>query len=250
MIAVSHPGRIGDALYALPATRALCQKHNCVADFFTSDWCLPLTDLLEYQDCIRKVIVPPEYKIREHSIGIQPWLMPIPPGYDAVYQLGYKSFPTEFLADWICRDAGVGIQPLKLEYPCPDRDLRDSIAVCSRTMNEFGHYFYKSPGFFNNLASKCKLIVVGIDKLRDAIPGVEDLSGNKNLLEMASIIASAKGFIGQGSTAHTIATFIPHLKRAVLTLPFTDMRHLYHSPNDKFFPCPVIEVNQVLDWLL
>lgn len=251
MIAVSHPGRIGDALYALPATRKLCEDHHCKADFYTSDWCLPLKKLLEYQSCINRVIVPPDYVIREHSIGIQPWDMPIPPNYDLVVQMGYREYPTEFLSDWICRSARIEPKPLKLEFPYASPDMPEVtyVVACSRTVNEASHYFHETPKCFHELASRVRLVITGLQPLREPIPDAIDLCG-LDLLEQASLLNTAKGFIGQGSAVHTIATFMPHLKRAVMTLPFTDMRHLYHSPNDRFFPCPKLDVNKVLEWIL
>jgi hypothetical protein len=106
-IAVSHPGKIGDALYALPAVRYLCERHSTKADFYTSSYCEPLRRLLEAQEYIAKVIVPEDYVIENGYQGIQPWKMPIPEDeYEAVYQLGFQSEPDRPLPDYIASVVG------------------------------------------------------------------------------------------------------------------------------------------------
>lgn len=94
-IAVSHPGKMGDALYALPTARLLYGIHGEKIDFYTSDYCAPLTNLIEYQSYINKVVIPADYKIERMDIGCQPWQMPIPAEYTHIFQLGFRGVPNQ-----------------------------------------------------------------------------------------------------------------------------------------------------------
>ena len=56
MIACSHPGKIGDALYALPTMRALSKKFNCKVDFYTSKHCRPIKEFIYKEDFMNYII--------------------------------------------------------------------------------------------------------------------------------------------------------------------------------------------------
>ena len=55
-IAATTPGKMGDAIFAIPTIRWLCEKHNTKVDFWTSEYCSPLKRLFEYQNILKILI--------------------------------------------------------------------------------------------------------------------------------------------------------------------------------------------------
>lgn len=115
MIACCHPGKIGDALYALPTIRELARIHNCKVDFYTSEVCYPIKEFMEIQEPINECIIPSNYVVGStDQQGVQPWYMDQVPEnkYEKVYQLGFKDFPDcslpEFIANSIGLDKKIG----------------------------------------------------------------------------------------------------------------------------------------------
>lgn len=106
--AAAHPGKIGDCLYALPFIRYISKRDDVKFDFYTSQYCAPLKELFEYQDCIDTFHIAEEYVLRDFGCGAQPWQVPIPSGYDKQYQLGFQRYPDRMLHQFIAREQGVG----------------------------------------------------------------------------------------------------------------------------------------------
>ncbi len=119
-IACAHPGKMGDALYSLPAIRELALRHGCKADFYTSSYCAPLRRIFEAQSCIDRFIVSEHYVLRDFSCGGQPWQVPVPDEYDAIYQLGFRELPHQPLPDHIATSVGLrtGL-PVRYDFDLP-----------------------------------------------------------------------------------------------------------------------------------
>ena len=130
-IACAHPGKLGDALYALPACRALAARHGCAVDFYTSPYCAPLRRLFEAQACIANFIVSPAYVLHDFSCGAQPWKVPIPEEqYDAVYQMGLRHVPHASLPDHVAASGGLpGGLPIHYDFDLPPPDIDEPYIV-------------------------------------------------------------------------------------------------------------------------
>jgi len=235
LIAVSHPGKIGDALYALPTVRYLCSRHNCKADFYTSGYCVPLVRLLEHQPFIRKVVIPEGYAIENAFQGIQPWKMPIPQSeYSAIYQLGYREAPDKALPDYIAETVGAprGL-PVMYEYPeakvlsdpyiviAPGRDER-----FRRTLIEF---VQRCPVKCVIIGAPGEYIGAGIDITR------------LDLLDCIPWIAHSEGFIGMMSAPLAIANGFPVMKVALDDGNTWNMRHVLRGPLNSYLIFPTAE---------
>lgn len=224
MIAVSHPGKLGDVLYCLPTVRYLCEKYDTKADFFTSSYCTPLVRFLEYQSCIRKVVIPRDYVIRDAFCGVQPWEMPIPKdSYQKVFQLGFQKEPDQALPDFIAQSIGAptGL-PISYDY------------LQYQTLAE--PYMVIAPGkqlqFRDVLCevirrSTIPIVVIGA---RDECLGEGIDKTGLDFLETVSWIASARAFLGTMSSQLVIANGFP-IPKIVLDDGFHwDMRHVVHGP--------------------
>jgi SAM-dependent methyltransferase len=197
-IACAHPGKIGDALYALPSVRELCRRHGCLADFYTSSYCRPLTRLLEAQSYIDQVVVPDNYVLRDVSCGGQPWQMPVPGSYDAIYQMGFRSFPSEPLPDHIARS--VGLPPgLPIMYDCdPGRPPIDEPYIVAAPRGP--------SAFFQGIADQSPIAVVelGAAGERSGSARAIDQTG-LDMLDSLPWIAHSKGFVGLQSSMLVLA---------------------------------------------
>lgn len=233
MIACTHPGRNGDALFSLPTIKALSKKHSCNVDFYTSSWCRPLEKLFRYQSFINDFIVPENYVIREHSIGVQPWNMPVPPKYDAVYQLGFRNYPITPIPDHISLSQGLGHLPLELEYPL-ERTAKEPryFVGCPKTMEATEKFFIGFENFFKSIGNIIPIHFEVMDPI-----------------ELASLLHFSLGFIGSPSLRHTIACFIPNLKMVALRPAWLDERQMYHSSKQIIFHPPNLSVTMAIDFL-
>ena len=213
MIAVAHPGKIGDALYSLPTVRALCEHHNCMADFYTSEYCLPAKRFLEYQDCINEVIVPKDYKIEGFGMGIQPWEMPIPKGrYDAVYQCGFSSNPDKSLPDFIAQQHGLSKLPIQYDFPALEIERATPyIILAPRGSTGWPH-------LFSEFIDLCPFDVVQVGGKGDFIESNKEtinLTG-MDFLETCQVISQAHCFVGVFSAMLVLANGFP-IKKIVPT---------------------------------
>lgn len=204
---------MGDCLYSLPAVRKLCQKHGCKADFYTSKWCKGLVPLLKRQSYIARVIIPDGYE-GFSRIGINPVDMPIPKeSYEAVYQLGFRSMPDTFLADYICRSCGLDKQPLLIDY--------DRVDIIGNYLTLDGKASKMHPKIVSRVLSRMdslKVVDVGTPTIpADRVPGIID---------------GSLGFLGVPSFPLAVATFISGIRRVVLYTPRTVLWHLHRGPDD------------------
>lgn len=226
--AAAHPGKMGDALYSLPLLRYLSKRDNVLFDFYTSEYCRPLTELFEYQSCIRKVYISEEYKLDNFGCGAQPWFVPIPDEYEKTYQLGFQRTPDQMLHQFIAAEQGTR-EPLAIEYEFPNFGIclpENYICIAPRGNSNYNNIFDKLP----------------FEKLCVIIGGKGDYRGygadftGKSLLETCYLLSKSQGFIGLMSSQLVLANGFP-IPRIALGGHHSDMRHavkyhLNHYPHD------------------
>jgi len=241
-IACSHPGKIGDAVYALPAIRKACEINNTTADFYTSDYCKPLKKLFEYQSCINEFCIPDNYHIERMDMGVQPFVMPIDTSeYDRVYQMGFRWVPDRAIPDFIALSVGIPL-PVVVEYEYPEFDTMDEpfIVVAPR-----GETSYK--GLFNDFIKICPLKCVVVGGFGDYTGFGIDLTG-QDLLETTTWIANSIGFFGMMSSQLALANGFNIPKIAPHNGINWDMRHVIYSDTN-FYPVnpTVSEILRILN---
>lgn len=209
-IAAAHPGKHGDALYALPTIRALAEKHGCKVDFYTSDYCEPLRSLFEYQDCIAHFCVPKTYVIERMDMGVQPAHVPIPQGfYDAVYQLGFPAIPDRPIPDYIAHLAGVSPKPITYQVPESSLNgalMQEFIVIAPRASEDYAP-------LFNAIVEQSPYRVYAVGGYGDAAvlrphPNLKVADGI-TYLTTAALIARAKAFVGLMSSQLVLANGFP-----------------------------------------
>jgi len=246
-LAFSHPGKMGDALYSLPAIKYITEQKNTTADFYTSEYCKPITRLLEYQPYVDNVYIPDNYEITGTAVGIQPYHMPIDGGlYDTVWQLGFKQVPSCSLPEFIGRSAGIGNSatlPIKYEYPDIETLDEDYIVLSAR-----GNTIYNL--LFVNFVDTCPIKVVAIggpgDYRFNPHPNLLNITG-LDMLETTTWIAKSKGFVGLMSAMLVLANGFDIPKVAPHDGIHWDMRHVITSPNNHYPILP--DVPRILELL-
>lgn len=243
MIAVSHPGKTGDAIYALPVTRYLCEKHRCQADFYSSSHVARAADLFEYQSCINKFIVPESYVIQRYDMGIQPINMPIPNEYEAVYHLGYKGTPDGRLDWFIARQIGIGhehLKPVFYEHPDYAMELPEKFYVLASS----GPTTYMQTFIDFMRISNLPVVQVGLSGHYLNIDNTQSEIINKTdctFLETCYLLNKSSGFIGLQTNQLVLANGFdiprvsPHDGRS------WDMRHILPLPKSHYLINPSAE---------
>lgn len=237
--AVTMPGKIGDALYSLPTCRYLAEKSGNPVDFYTSSYCAPMRELMEYQSCIDKFIIPDNYKIERYDMGIQPYTIPVPVGvYDTTFHLGFRSIPDKRLDWWMAESVGINpkeLPPISYELPKFIRTkVTDYIVLASR-----GETGYKSLFLdFIEMATQLLYTIVQIGGQGEFI-GEPTLFNkdftDKNLLDTCQLFTEAEAFIGLMSSQLVLANgwllpkIAPHDNKS------WDMRHVVKS-NSNYYP--------------
>lgn len=239
MIAVSHPGKIGDALYTLPTIKELSKLHNCKVDFYTSEHCRPIKEFMKLQDCINECIIPESYVIERYDMGIQPWLIPIDNSkYEAVYQLGFKSVPDKSLPEFISESVGLNKDVGKnIHYNFIDEfDHTDSnyIVIAPRGETTYSTIFKGVIDYyeFKNIKS---FIVGGRGDYFGKGVDYTHLTFN----QMTSLIVHSKFYLGIMSAPLVIANGfnVPKI------IPYNnnwDMRHIVAKPESFYIFEPLL----------
>lgn len=233
LLAFSHPGKMGDALYTLPTIKALCERENKKADFYTSDYCRPMRRLFEHQPYINKFIVPENYAIENFGCGGQPWQMPIPDGYDGVYQLGFRTTPNKSIPEFIAESAGLAFTDINpITYTHQNLKFFDFpyIVIATRGRTTYDDTFRDIMDH-----SPIKIVQTGshIDFLYH--PNCIDMTG-VDLLETLSLIAGSVGFVGIGSGPLVLANGFPNIPKVCMHDNISwCMPHFVFSPSN-FYP--------------
>lgn len=223
------PGKIGDALYTLPTIHTICERDDAIADFYTSEMCRPLERLFRYQDHINNFIIPPEYKIDNEGCGVQPWQMPVPEGYDKVYQLGFRSFPNGPLHKFIARAAGLTTVP-DPTYKFPDKVFyEEPYVLVAFVASRAWPPMYTA---YVELFKTCPIKVVQTGTVVDYVDAPSENQIGLDLLEVLSLLAHAKVFVGFYSAILALANAFPALPK-IITLMHggTGEQHGLHIAN-------------------
>ena len=103
-----HPGKMGDALYSIPAIYGYCFEHRDEAICFsTSDYCEPILSVFNQLSFIDHTFVDKTYKIERMDIGCQPIEPCEVDGFDKVFSLGFPNVPDTNIPDYIGNLIGV-----------------------------------------------------------------------------------------------------------------------------------------------
>jgi hypothetical protein len=235
MIALSHPGKMGDVIFSFPAAIALCQKHGTICDFYTSPYCRPLVSLLEYQSWINEVIVDEYYVMDHFGAGVQPWRMDVDLSlYDAVYHLGIQTWPEKNMIDFYAEQAGVKAGEFVVEAPNRLPDDLLIVATCHKTNPKYVDGIFSH---FNGI----DIVHVGGGN-RDALHEGASNTAFPDLLQTARLMRSAKVYAGGIGVNSVLAHAFPNL-RAVVAHPGQgfDERHVVYKDHITYTTDPSVE---------
>lgn len=193
MIACTHPGKIGDALYALPSMRWYAHKFGTQVDFYTSEHCRPLLKLVEYQSFVNKAYVAPNYVIQNKGQGVQPWRVPVDISlYQKVIHMGFRTFPDRPLHEFIAGQTGVPTSEISVRYDYPNAPTLDEpyVVVAPKGRTTFTDTLLE---FFS--ICPVKIVQVGAKGEELDYDGTVNKCG-EDMLDTLPWIAGSKGFVG------------------------------------------------------
>ncbi len=241
-LAFSHPGKIGDFLYALPSIRYICEFTKKRADVYSSEYCRPTKRLVEFQSYVDRMYFPDNYEIKAMDMGVQPWYIPIDKSlYDITWQLGFRSTPDRPLPEFIAKSAGISHE-LEIKYDYPEFVTLEEPYI---VMSPKGHTTFEP--LFVDIINKCSIRVVQIGGAGDFVgPDAFNICG-MDMLETTTWIAKSKGFVGMMSAMLVLANGFNIKKVSPHDGVHWDMGHVVVSDNN-FYPVnPTAE--EVLDLL-
>jgi len=248
-IACTMPGKIGDALYALPTIRQIAKETATKIDFYTSDYCLPMRRLVEYQRYINAFYESPGYKIERMDMGCQPYTMPVHPGYDVIYHLGFRTVPDQAIHQFIYKQTFGHDYPLPIEYDYPKINpplTKPYICIAPRGNTSFND-------LFSDIATKCisngiAVAVIGGngDNQLAYKERFVDFTG-KDMLDTLSVLSHAHGFVGLMSAMLVLANGFDFPRIAVHDNIHWDMRHIIYTARNYYPVNPT--ANEVLSLL-
>lgn len=246
MIAVTMPGKTGDALFILPATRLLCQQYGCQADFYTSSHVERARDLFEYQSCINQMVVPKDYVIKRYDMGIQPWNIPVPiSNYQCVFHMGYRSIPNCRLDHFMAKSIGLNpanLPKIEYDYPCFHFRLPKKFYVLAGN----GDTSFRST--FVEFTTISDLPVVQIGLPHHFLPEAKAKNyTNLSFLESLYLISKSSGFVGLQTNQLVLANGFDIPKVAPHDGIHWDMRHVVQSKSN-FYPIDPLP-EQILELL-
>jgi hypothetical protein len=236
-VAVAMPGKIGDAIYTLPAIREIAKEYGPV-DFYTSSYCAPIVPLFEYQSCVEAVYTPGNYTIRRMDMGVQPWYMSIPEGYKRTYQFGYRQIPEVSLPEHFCLQANVPFNGIEYETPepyySPSGGFIPYVCIAPRGGSTWDDTF-------REVATRAQIDIRIIGAKGDYTGYGRDYTG-LNLLETASVLKQSFGFIGLGSAMLVLANGNPDIPKIVPHHGYEyDMRHFVYGEKNYYLTNPTAD---------
>lgn len=107
---VTHGGKIGDALWALAAIKALAVKWSEPVDMVVSTYLRPLVPLINAQEYIHKCIVDEAWEV-EFTSPITPQIPPTHYDHDLIWDASMDGWPIGTIMEDHVRRAGVGLEP-------------------------------------------------------------------------------------------------------------------------------------------
>lgn len=242
-IAVTHPGKLGDALYTLPLMRHIYKTTGEKVDFWTSEYCRPMLRLMQNQSCIANAYIHQTYKAERFDLGVQPYQMHVNyADYERVYHAGFRMVPQFDLPRWIMAQCGIHhIDPeIYYEYDALAHPLQYDpyIVIAPR-----GETTWKQ--VFLDVIAKSPINVYIIGGPGDYIGAGHDKT-DLDMYDTLPIIANAQAFIGIGSSQLVLANGFPNIKKVVPHHGFEyDMRHFLYSPNHFYLVNP--SADQILN---
>ncbi len=233
-IACAHPGKLGDALYALQIARVLCEINGCTTDFYSSSYCRPLKNLFEFQKYVENFYVPDSYQIDNMGCGIQPYHVPIDHHlYERTFQLGFRNTPNTDLPSYIAQSIGT-VWDGKIVYDFPEQATSEKYYVTApRGRTDFLETF---ANFIRISPFTCKIIGGTQDYLPE-FSGAEDCTG-VDFLETLPIIANSQGFLGLMSSQLVLANGCDVPKVILHDGKSWDMRHVIYSGQHHYLKNP------------
>ncbi len=146
---------MGDLLCTLPVVSSYYKLTGDKPLFLTVEYCEPLVELLNLQECIDRAITVP-HPIEDFSQGGQPWkIEPELYGYqcDTLYSLGFESWPYPTVSDYVSRRTGLAIDTeFVLHVPVTEQDIEKNknILYTDRQMyvDRYGATLIDSTGSF------------------------------------------------------------------------------------------------------
>jgi hypothetical protein len=105
MITVTHPGKLGDLLWALPTVRELALSRNDTIQLWLPSQCKPLVNLLAKQWYIRQTVIDEDWVLGANTPEA-PAKPPVEPDGEVIH-LGYPEWPTMPLPFYTASLAGV-----------------------------------------------------------------------------------------------------------------------------------------------
>lgn len=235
MIACTHPGKMGDALYALPSIRKIYEITGEKADFYTSKYCAPLKDLFEFQECINNFYMPDNYVVERMDMGVQPWRVPVDMSlYNKTYHFGFRRVPDRAIHEFIAIEAGLAL-PVEIRYDIP---MASIVPVNNVVIAPRGETTYKSLFREVALLSLKKgyevYIIGGFGDNTLDVPEAKDLTG-MSMLGTTFLLAQANAFLGLMSSQLVLANGFSMPKIAPHDGRSWDMRHVVYSDSN-FYP--------------
>ncbi len=246
-IAVSHPGKMGDALYALPTARLLYGINGEKIDFYTSKYCAPIKRLVEYQPYINEVIIPENYEVQRMDMGCQPWEMPIPVNkYSQVHHLGFRGVPDKAIHQYILNTIGYNMPVgISYEYPNnPPQITQPYVCIAPRGETSFKELFHN---VITELLNK-GIAVVQIGGEGDNISSLGWDKTGIDMLDTLTLLHHSSGFVGLMSAMLVLANGFDIPRIAVHDGIHWDMSHVIYTARNHYPINPTVsQILQLLD---
>ena len=227
-ICCTHPGKLGDCLYALPVIRAIAAQYGVKVDFCTSEYCTPLKRLFEYQHYISKFYVSPNYVMEHSHRGAQPWRVPVDSTtYDVVYHLGFRMYPNKPLHLFMGELVGVAVKDeIEYEYPDIETSADPYYILAPGSRKEFWEELGK-------MANKLPYPVFVIGRPEEYFGVGTDKTG-LDFLETTTWVGKSCGYIGTPSSQLVLANGFDIPKIVLYNETVCDMRHALIRENIRY----------------
>ena len=237
-IAVTHPGKIGDLLYCLPAVRHISKILDSKVDFWTQKECLPVKSLLESQSYINEVHINEAYVKQHEGCGVQPWLLEPIGDYDRIYHMGLRSYPQGRLVDYYPSLHGFTFCDTSIKYDFTTTEVARGIVVCPGRNPLLKALF---GGIISELSNN-NIIVYQVGP-KDEIINFNSknvINCDIDMLNTLSVLDKADVFIGTLSANLVLANGFPCQKIVICEKERHNPTHDILSENHTYLDFPVL----------
>lgn len=237
LIACSHPGKMGDVLYALPTMRHIAKSNKAKIDFYTSEYCTPILRLIEHQEYINAAYTMSNYKIHNTRCGVQPWRMPVAlNGYDKVIHMGFRREPDQRLDHFIARQSG--ISESQLDGIVYEHVATKTLSEPYVVLSPFGRKQHLYMDTLHKFIRKCPLPIVQIGGPGEFIESDTVDKTGLDFLDTLPWIANAKGFVGLLSANLVLANGFNIPKVCLLPRKHWKSHHAVQGANNHYLLGP------------